>query len=185
MKLRRRWMSDSRILLGLGVLAFCLAMPVYTSRATGAIAAREETAYGIVIDHGTRRYDYWYSYRFFANGQYFTGWNSSPNNDHAFGMTVLVYYDSQNPNENALTDFAEMSRTPFTSLVFWVDDQRQRGWLIGGGFFLFLAMVGTLTGEALGRGGMVYRKEDPKVFLWLIAIEWLGGLFLIGLYLTS
>jgi hypothetical protein len=160
-------------------------MPVYTSRATEAIAAREGTAYGIVIDHGSRRYDYWYSYRFLVNGQYFTGWNSSPNNDHEFGMTVLVYYDSQNPNESALTDFAEMSRNPFTSLVYWWDDHTPRGWLISGGFLLFVGVVGTLTGQALGRWGMVYREAEPKLFWWLIAIESLVGLFMIGLYLTS
>jgi hypothetical protein len=79
-------------------------------------------------------------------------------------MQVLVYYDSQNPNENALTDFAEMSRNPFTSLAHWWDDQKSHGWLIGGAFFLFLAVVGTLTGEALARGGMVYCDEEPKTF---------------------
>jgi hypothetical protein len=57
--------------------------------------------------------------------------------------------------------------------------------LIGGGFFLFLAVVGAFTGEALTRGGMVYRDEEPKKFWRVIAIECLGGVFLIGLYLRS
>ncbi len=185
MKPRGGWISDSRIWLSLGVVAFCLVMPVYTSRATAVVAAREGTAYGIIVDHEMRRFDYRYSYVFSVNGQSFTGWNSSLKNDHELGMNVLVYYDSQNPNENALTDFAEMSRNPFTSLAHWWDDQKPHGWLIGGGFFLFLAVVGTLTGEALARGGRVYRDEEPKVFWWVIAIECLGGVFLIGLYLTS
>jgi hypothetical protein len=185
MKPRGGWISDSRIWLGLGVLTFCLVMPVYTSRAHGAIAAREGTAYGIITVHETRRFDYRYSYVFSVNGHWFAGWKSSRKNDLECGMRVLVYYDPQNPNENALTDFAEMSRNPFTSLAHWWDDQKPHGWLICGGFFLFLAVVGTLTGEALARGGMVYRDEEPKEFWWLIAIECLGGVFLIGLYLTS
>jgi hypothetical protein len=185
MKPRCGWISDSRTWLGLGVLAFCLVMPVYTSRANRATAAREATAYGIVTDHETRRFDYRYNYVFSVNGQSFTGGKNSSKNDLEFGMQVLVYYDSQNPNENALTDFAEMSRNPFTSVAHWWDDQKPHGWLIGGGFFLFLAAVGTLTGQALSRGGMVYRDEEPKAFWWLIAIEYLGGVFLIGFYLTS
>jgi hypothetical protein len=59
--------------------------------------------------------------------------------------------------------------------------------LIFGVFFLFLAGAGTLTGEALARGGVVYRTEEPKEFWWLIAIECLGGVGLIVyfLYLTT
>jgi hypothetical protein len=160
-------------------------MSVYTSRADRAIAAREGTAYGIITDYEMRKFDYTHSYLFSVNGQWFTGRKSSLKNDLEFGTQVLVYYDSQNPNENALTDFAEMSRNPFTSLAHWWDDQKPHGWLIGGGFFLFLAVVGTLTGEALARGGMVYRDEEPKKFWWLIATACLCGVFLIGLYLTS
>jgi hypothetical protein len=185
MKPRGGWISDSRIWLGLGMLTFCLVMPAYTSGVHSAIAAREGAAYGIITEHQTRRFDDRYGYVFSVNGQWFTGWKSSPKNDFELGMQVLVYYDSTNPNENALTDFTEMSRHPFTSLAHWWDDRKAHGWLIGGGFFLFLAVVGTLTGEALARGGMVYRDEEPKKFWRLIAIQCLGGVFLIGLYLTS
>jgi len=183
MKPRRGWVSDSRIWVGLGVLAFCLVMPAYTSRAHGAIAAREGTAYGIVSDHETRRFDDRYRYSFSVNGQWFTGWKDSSKNDLEFGMQVLVYYDPLDPSENALTDFAEMSKNPFTSLAHW-DDQRPHGWLIGGGFFLFLSTFGILTGEVWTRGGMVYRDEEPKTFWWVIAIECLGRVFLVGLSLT-
>jgi hypothetical protein len=185
MKPRGGWISDSRIWFGLGVLAFCIVMPAYTSRVHGAIAAREGTAYGIITDHQTINFEHRFRYIFSVNGQWFTGWKSSLKNGFEFGMQVLVYYDSQNPNENSLTDFAEMSRNPFTSLAHWWDDQKPHGWLIGGGFFLFLAVVGAFTGEALTRGGMVYRDEEPKKFWRVIATECLGGVFLIGLYLRS
>jgi hypothetical protein len=101
------------------------------------------------------------------------------------GRQVSVYYDSENPNENALTDFAILSQSPWGAVSNWVDAEKSRGWLIGGGFFLFLATVGALTGEALSRGGMIYRDEEPKEFWWVIAIEWIGGFFLIWLSLTT
>jgi hypothetical protein len=126
-----------------------------------------------------------YGYAFSVNGQWFKGRESSLKNDREFGMQVLVYYDPQNPNENALSDFAEMSRNPFTSLGHWWDDQKPHGLLIGGGFFLFLAVVGASTGEFLGRGGRVYRDEEPKKFWWLIALECVCGVFLMGLYFAS
>ncbi len=185
MKPRSGWISDSRVWLGLGVLAFCIVMPVYTSRIYAAIAARQATADGTITDHETIRFGHRYRYIFSVDGRWFSGWKTSPKNDFAFGTPVRVYYDSQNPNENALTDFGEMSRSPFTSLAHWWEDQKPHGLLIGGGLFLFLAVVGAFTGEALGRGGTVYRDAEPKKFWLLVVIEGLAGVFLIGLYLGS
>src|SRR5882672_2245698 len=94
MEPRSVWKLDRRIWLGLGVLALSLVMFVYTSRADGAIAAREGTAEGIVTAQETARFGYRYNYVFSANGQRFTGWDSSSKNDLGIGMQVFVYYDS-------------------------------------------------------------------------------------------
>src|ERR1700735_3834646 len=58
------------------------------------------------------------------------------------------------------------------------------GLLIGGVFFLFLAVGGTCTGKARALfGHVVYRDEEPKRFWGLIASHYLVGLFLIGHFL--
>src|SRR5689334_5576050 len=90
--------------------------------------------------------------------------DSSPKNDLGTGMQVFVYYDSQNPNTNALTDFAALSRNP------WLDAKTPYGLLAFGVFWVLRSVAGTLTGEACTRGGMVYRAEEPKEFWLLIAM---------------
>jgi hypothetical protein len=58
------------------------------------------------------------------------------------------------------------------------------GLLIFGVVLLCLGVGGTCTGEAWGRFGVVvYRDEEPKQFWLLVATQYLGGLFLIGLFL--
>jgi hypothetical protein len=58
------------------------------------------------------------------------------------------------------------------------------GWLIFGAFLFLLGVVGTCTGEAWARYGVVvYRDEKPKQFWWLVASYYLGGLGLIGYFL--
>jgi hypothetical protein len=51
-----------------------------------------------------------------------------------------------------------------------------------GGFLLFLALLETLIGEALTKGHIIYRFEDPQSFRlairWTIAI----GVILIGYF---
>jgi hypothetical protein len=186
MNLRRPWILDSRVWLGLGVLAFCLGISVYVCHRDRAIAAREGTAVGITTDRQSIRFGTRIIYIFSVNDQWFTGSESSSMGDDRWpGRRVSVYYDSQNPNENALTDFAELSHSPYSAVSIWWDAKKSRGWLIGGGFFLFLAIVGALTGDALSRGGMIYRDEEPKEFWWVIAIECIGGFFMIWLSLTS
>ena len=178
MQTRSVWTFASRILLILGVLALGLIIFAYARRADSARVAREGTAPGIVTAQRMARfYGHYYDYVFSVDGQPFMGRDSQSKNDYEIGNPVVVYYDSQNPRKNALTDFAE----------FRWDGPTPYGLLISGVFFLLLAGAATLTGEALARGGVVYRTEEPKEFWWVIAIECLGGVGLIGyfLYLTT
>jgi hypothetical protein len=58
------------------------------------------------------------------------------------------------------------------------------GWLLFGVFSLFLAVVGTCTGEAWARfGRVVYRAKEPKQFWRLVAMYYLGGVCFIGYFL--
>ena len=62
--------------------------------------------------------------------------------------------------------------------------EKPYGLLWFGIFFLFLAVGGTLTGEAWARfGRVVCRAKEPKEFWWLIAMQYLGGVGLIGYFL--
>lgn len=185
MKLRDPWILDSRIWFGLGVLAFCLGISVYACGRDRAIAAREGTGVGIITDRQTTRFGTRAIYSFSVNDRWFSGSSGSSTNDNLWpGARVFVYYDSQNPNENALIDFAELSRSPYSAVSNWWDAERARGWLIAGGFFLYLAVIGTFTGETLVRfQGMVRRAEDPKKFWWSLASYYFFGAVFIALYL--
>lgn len=65
-----------------------------------------------------------------------------------------------------------------------LSQDRPYGLLMFGLFSLFLAVAGTLTGEAWSRSGpSVYRNEKPKEFWCLITAYYLGGALFIGYYL--
>ena len=58
------------------------------------------------------------------------------------------------------------------------------GLLFMGIFFLFLGVAAALTGEGVARfGRMVERSKNPRHFRLLIAVELVGGAFLIGFFL--
>ena len=57
------------------------------------------------------------------------------------------------------------------------------GLLIGGVFLFFLGAVSMFTGKASARFSWVYRAEEPTQFWWVVAMYYLGGLFLIGYFL--
>jgi hypothetical protein len=55
------------------------------------------------------------------------------------------------------------------------------GWLIFGIFMIVLAVNGTCTGEAWASfGRVVDRAKEPRQFWWLVAMEYLVGVFFIG-----
>jgi hypothetical protein len=177
---------DSRIWLVLGVLAFCLGISVYVCRTDRVIAAREGTAVGTVTDRQSVRLGTRIIYTFSVRDQWFTGSNSSLMSDALWaGAQVSVYYDSQNPNENALIDFAALSQSPYRAASTWWD-AKSRGWLVAGGLFLFPAVIGTFTGETLVRfQGVVRRVEDPKGFWWDVSLYYFFGAIFIALYLLN
>lgn len=187
MQLRHPWILDSRIWLGLGVLAFCLGSSVYACQRARAIAARQETVVGMVTERQSIRFGTRIIYIFSVNDRWFSGSDdSSTNSDLWPGARVSIYYDSQNPNENALTDFAELSHSPYGAVSNWWDAEKGRGWLIAGGFLLYLALIGTLTGETLIRfEGLVRRTEDPRGFWWALVLYYFSGSIFIALYLLN
>jgi hypothetical protein len=55
------------------------------------------------------------------------------------------------------------------------------GLLIFRVFSLFMAVVGTCTGQAWALSGrVVYRAKEPKQFWQLVAMYYLGGVCLVG-----
>jgi hypothetical protein len=187
MNSRRPWILTSPILLGLGVLAFCLGISVYVCRRDRAIAAREGSVVGIVTDCQTIKFGTRIIYIFSVDDKWYRGSNSSSAGANFWpGAKVSVYYDSQNPNENALIDFAELSQSPYRAVSNWWDAEMSRGRLIAGGFFLFLGVIGTFTGETLVPfKGVVRRAEDPKGFWWDVALYYFFGAVFIALYLLN
>ena len=55
--------------------------------------------------------------------------------------------------------------------------------LIAGLFFLVLAVIGTFTGKAYGKGRGVDRVEEPFQYWLTLVIQYLGGIFLIWCWL--
>jgi len=56
--------------------------------------------------------------------------------------------------------------------------------LILGGISFSLGVVWTCTGKARTRFyGWVYRAEEPTQFWWVVAIYYLGGILLVGIFL--
>jgi Protein of unknown function (DUF3592) len=71
------------------------------------IAARQQTTQGVITAHEPANHNR-YGYTFFVNGKIFNGWESPMKRELSVGQDVTVYYDPQDPNKNALTDFAEL-----------------------------------------------------------------------------
>lgn len=74
------------------------------------VAAREQTTLGIVTTHEPSNHNR-YGYVFWVNGKNFTGWESPKKEELEIGKQVVVYYDPQNPNKNALTEFQDLGMT--------------------------------------------------------------------------
>jgi hypothetical protein len=66
-----------------------------------------------------------YGYKFEVDGKTFTGWESPKGRELAIRKQVIVFYDSQNPRRNALTDFHDVGTSalgPVPMLLFGIGD---------------------------------------------------------------
>lgn len=69
------------------------------------------------------------------------------------------------------------------------DSWWSKPWPLGGLLFgllsLALAVIGTFTGRAYGRGGSVDRAEDASKYWQTIIVEYIGAVFLICYWLFA
>jgi len=59
------------------------------------------------------------------------------------------------------------------------------GLLLFGLFMLLLAVIGTFTGKAYGRGGSADRAKEPFTYWLMLVIQYLGAAFLIWCWLNE
>jgi len=68
-----------------------------------------------------------------------------------------------------------------------VDSWWNKPWPLGGLLFgllsLALAIIGTFSGRAYGRGSRVNRAEDPSKYWRTLIVEYMGAAFLIWYWL--
>src|SRR5258708_26246943 len=86
------------------------------------VASREQTTLGLITTHEPSNHNR-YGYVFTVNGISFTGWESPKNVELEIGKQVVVYYDPQNPNKNALTEFRDLGMTalgPMPTMLFGI-----------------------------------------------------------------
>ncbi len=72
------------------------------------VAARQQSAMGTISSHEPQNHNR-YGYRFRVEATYYSGWETPLKAEPKIGQSVKVYFDSQNPAENSLTDFAELA----------------------------------------------------------------------------
>ena len=68
----------------------------------------QETVRGTIIGHEPRNHNS-YGYEFLVHGRTFKGWDSPLDYEPTLGQEVTVYFDSRDPNSNALTDFSQLA----------------------------------------------------------------------------
>jgi hypothetical protein len=86
------------------------------------VAMREQTTRGFVTTHEPSNHNR-YGYVFSVNGKSFTGWESPQKEELEVGRQVVVYYDPQDPNKNALTEFRDLGMTvlgPVPPMLFGI-----------------------------------------------------------------
>jgi hypothetical protein len=114
----RRWANPSwwNILAYLpfasGIIFFIHGWKVATD-----IAKREQTTQGMIIAHERANHNR-YGCVFTVNGKTFNGWAIPLNEELEIGKQVFVYYDPQDPDENALTDFRESGMNGLVPVLF-------------------------------------------------------------------
>jgi hypothetical protein len=102
--------------------AIGLVLSVHESTVDRHVAAREQTATGVVFEHQPANHNV-YGYKFEVDGRTYIGWQSPGKSELTVGKQVTVYYDPQNPEKNALIEFEELSATslgPVPLLLFGI-----------------------------------------------------------------
>lgn len=132
----RRWANPSwwNLLVALP-WALGAVLLVHDWQVNRTIATRQQTTQGVITAHQPENHNR-YGYVFSVNGKTFNGWESPKKEKLEIGKHVVVYYDPQDPNKNALTDFRELglsSLGPVPAmffgiglLVWYIGRQRQR-----------------------------------------------------------
>ena len=59
------------------------------------------------------------------------------------------------------------------------------GVLLFGLVMLLLAVIGTFTGTAYGKGSRAYRATEPITYWTLLAVQYFGGAFLIWYWASA
>ena len=71
------------------------------------IASRERTVRGTITVHQPSNHDR-YGYSFAVRGRNYSGWEIPREKSYEIGQEVTVFYDREDPDTNALTEFAEL-----------------------------------------------------------------------------
>jgi hypothetical protein len=87
--------------------AIGLVLMINEWRTHRQIAARQRTTSGVIAAHDPANHNQ-YGYKFEVDGKSYTGWEGPKGRELAIGKAVMVYYDPENPNKNALTDFRDL-----------------------------------------------------------------------------
>ena len=61
----------------------------------------------------------------------------------------------------------------------WWNKPWPLGVLLFGPLMLLLAVIGTFTGTAYGKGSRAYRATEPVAYWTLLVVQYLGGTFFI------
>jgi Protein of unknown function (DUF3592) len=84
------------------------ALMLVASQHDSDIASRQGTTLGQVVAHEPSNHNR-YGYKFRVDGPEYTGWETPTKKEPTVGQSVTIYYDTRSPNENALTDYNELS----------------------------------------------------------------------------
>jgi hypothetical protein len=103
------------------VIYFSLLATFFGFRAANqkGTASREQTSYGTIMqcEHRGRGNDNYCHYLFPVGDQQYES-VSKASQDAAYGQTVVVYYDDQDPGISTLEDFSEQSRE--NEIIFYI-----------------------------------------------------------------
>jgi hypothetical protein len=104
-----------------GLVIPVIAALVFSSRAAteSDAAGRQATGFATITNCNSGRSTYYCHYNFSVGGEWYQG-VSSGDNLLLFGSAEVVYYDSRNPDTNALEDFARKSHDDWLFAGCWI-----------------------------------------------------------------